>query len=280
MKFLINEDGGFVNWNGDIKTLEAGIYYLVKKVETIRIGNTNSTTSIVNNSTAEEEAWSSTNLANDRVETPNNDKGAGKIRYWQGKRYCELHDGKLERFAASDEPQLVDGKLFSGYYASGKFKWNEAHPVGFTIETIMAESEPIDVEPEPSPTTPREKKNKKKKVEVEVEVDPELESLKELAVNTIDGDGVVLDDAPFDEDAFLDDIAMPEEQSTEGSSKSWLDSDGLTLMVSFNGKKYKKRFKTEKVAASQLEVFKSLIVEDVNMAKELLFGSMSTFTEV
>ena len=42
---------------------------------------------------------------------------------------------------------------------------------------------------------------------------------------------------------------------------------------------YKKRFKSDKVADSQLGVFKTLMVEDKPMVTELLTGSMSTFVK-
>jgi hypothetical protein len=268
MKFLISESGGIVNWNGDVNSLDAGVYFLVKKVETIRVvgGNSSKRREAAIPAINVEEKWHSSDVVDESsdaiAEIPNNDKRAGKIRYWQGLRYVENAEGKLERFAASDEPQLIEGKLFSGYYSAGKFQWNYSEPKGFIEEAAPA---PIEPEPLKKKEPKAEKKNKKKPAE-EITAN-EVNELNDLVEN-------ISTDSPFDEDAFLDDLAGP-----AGDSVCQIDSDKLSLIVTFDGNKYKKKFKSEKVAESQLEVFKSLLVEDVDMAKELLMGSMSTFTK-
>ena len=272
MKFLISESGGIINWNGDVNSLDAGVYYLVKKVETFSvIGGTASKRregfiAAVNKAISEESDWRKNDVVDESVESlaevPNNDKHAGKIRYWQGLRYVENHDGTLERFAASDEPQMIEGQLFSGYYSSGKFQWNYAQPKGFTAESTKIESE----------TKPEKKK--KKKVEAAPVESNDIEELTALANQLQEPTQDIIEDQPFDEDAFLEDLSID-----KSGDSCWIDSDNVTLVVSFEGSKFKKRFKSDKVAASQLGVFQSLLVEDKNMAKELLMGSMSTFTK-
>lgn len=280
MKFLISEGGGIINWNGDVNSLDTGVYYLVKKVETIRVIGGSARTSkrregvvaAASGAAIEEDNWRKSDVVDEAgeslAEIPNNDKRAGKIRYWQGLRYVEDANGKLERFPAGDEPQVIEGQMFSGYYSAGKFIWNYAVPQ-FAAEPTV---EPT-VEPEQKP-----KKKKKKVDEAPVEDIEELTALaNELTSVTetvVEDATLVSDDTPFDEDAFLDDLSM-----NKTGDSCWLDSDKITLIVSFEGGKYKKRFKSDKVAASQLEVFKSLLIEDRNMAKELLIGSMSTFTK-
>lgn len=280
MKFLISESGGIINWNGDVNSLDAGVYYLVKKVETIRVIGESARTSkrregvvaAASKAAIEEDNWRKSDVVDETgeslAEIPNNDKRAGRIRYWQGLRYVENSSGKLERFPASDEPQVIEGQMFSGYYSAGKFTWNYVVPQ-FAVEPT---AEPT-VEPEQKP-----KKKKKKVDEAPVEDIEELTALaNELTSVTetvVEEAAPVSDDTPFDEDAFLDDLSM-----NKTGDSCWLDSDKITLIVSFEGGKYKKRFKSDKVAASQLEVFKSLLIEDRNMAKELLIGSMSTFTK-
>lgn len=294
MKFLIDSES-IINWNGDISTLGSGIYYVVKKVETIRVigEKTNSrregtvaavnkaineeeskrregVVAAVNRAINSEEAWRRSDVVEEKIsitEIPNNDKRAGRIRYWKGLRYVENSSGKLERFPASDEPQKVDGSLFSGYYSSGKFSWNDTEP-SFAEEVSPDKTEPEKIE-------------KKKKKKAQDKDDQSVDELISMAKQLVEPPSKSsLDESPmieesFDDAAFLDDIADPVPKED-----CYLDSDKTTLIVVFEGVKYRKRFKTDKVAESQLENFKSLLIEDRSMAKELLCGSMSTFARL
>jgi hypothetical protein len=284
MKFLISESGECKRWNGDISTLEPGLYFLAKKVETIRIvgGENSDLKSLKLNKTIEIDDDDETAGF---LQSPNNDKSVGKIHYWKGLRYCKNTKGKLERFEAGDEPQMVNGELFSGSYISGKFKWDTNEP-SFE-DGALPEAEPV-----------RKEKVKKTKVkdivrnysddEASVEeclaiaakiTDQDKKpkaktSQLELAEEAV-ADAESIDD--FDDAAFLEDMSSPD---VNQEANCTLSEDSLTLIVNFEGGKYQKRFKTTSVASSQMKMFEEYLKNDRALAKELLSGSISTFRKV
>jgi hypothetical protein len=245
----------------------------MKRIETIRVvgsvsaRNTSISESPDSNVNTEEETVDES--AGTITKPVNNDRVAGKIHYWKGERYCRDSEGKLERFPASDEPQKVNGELFSGSYAAGVFKWDRTKP-----EFAVEKTAPKTALNTTTNTTTIAASTEKKK-----NAGPTIEEMEQMLDN-LDGKGkkklksiaeVPEEDAVFDDAAFLDDIADPVKDSCTLSD--------LTLIVFFENVKYQKRFKTEKVATSQLDVFRSMLIEDRAMAKELLNGSMSTFTK-
>lgn len=284
MKLLISESGRKVEWNGNVKSLNTGVYYLMKRIETIRVlgseysRNASLSESPDSNVNSEDETVDET--SGTITKPVNNDRVAGKIHYWKGERYCRNHEGKLERFPASDEPQKVNGDLFSGSYSAGVFKWDRSKPefaaVGNTEKPIeYSATKDLKIE---SKTKSSDKTTEESIAEMERMVD-NIDSKSKKKLKAIAE--LPEEDTPFDDAAFLEDIADPvNEPEIKLKDSCALGADGLTLIVCFEGVKYQKRFKSEKVATSQLEVFKSLLLEDKTMAKELLNGSMSTFTKI
>lgn len=286
MKLLISESGKKIDWNGDVKTLQSGVYYLMKRIETIRVVGSASVrnTSIgesARNTSISESPDSNVNTEEETVDESagtltkpvNNDRVAGKIHYWKGERYCRDSEGRLERFPASDEPQKVNGELFSGSHAAGVFKWDRTKPE-FAVEKTAPNTT--------TTTTTIAASTEKKK-----NSGPTIEEMEQMLDN-LDGKGkkkpkaiaeAPEEDAVFDDAAFLDDIADPVNEPEPKPVKDSCTLSDLTLIVFFENVKYQKRFKTEKVATSQLDVFRSMLIEDRAMAKELLNGSMSTFTK-
>ena len=268
MKFLIRESGELVNWNGDVSSLPEGVYYLVKRIETIRVVG-NAASSIVGNAASSNGAVYETE---EPVVGTNNDKAVGNIRYYEGLRYVATSEG-LERFAAADEPQIINGELFSGAYSAGKFTWDRSKPKFAPIATQEATQENQETAQE-KPLEKQKEKKKKQKEKSEASVDELLEMVDKLEeVEKLSEIAKVEPEVQFDDGAFLDDLA---DLAVEDSVT--VSSDGV-LTVQFEGSKYSKKFKTASVAESQKEVFENYLKNDREMASELLYGSMNTFTK-
>ena len=315
MKFIIREDSQI--WNGDTNSLPEGTYYIVKKVETIRIIGSNNVKHAFRDAIIKKDPifHSDDNEVEnvDLTKPVNGDDIVGKIRYWQGLRYSQNSDGNLERFPASDEPQMHEGRLFNGYMKQGKFQWNDMEPV------ILNDAEQAALDKERSDEFAKRVKEQQElemvmadssvlndELILEDISEDEAKELAQLAkeystkkTEVAKKTEAVESEEPFNDEAFLDDIANLENHEPEfkqevkteektlakTTDKSNVENkciieENLTLLVTFDGKKYKKKFKNETIAKAQKDSFEKLLKENIATVKELLSGTMSTFTEV
>lgn len=291
MKIILDSKNNVVN--ADIDQLPPGKYLVFKKVETIVVVSSGDNRAGIIDRTASKSTSIDQIRARQSERSLNNNEYVGRIKYMEGVRYIERNDGKLEKFP-ENELKYVDDQLFSGYIIDGAVTWDYTNQHGFADD-------------EPKPSTTEKSKNKDDLYDDE-EIKPKSKGKKpKKKKNEDDIEELVKiakaaeDDEEFDQDGFLGDLDLSGEVSSsevseeddnglselEGiefqedkQSNSIRIEDDVVLVVEFEGNTYRKRFKTEKVASSQMDAFKELLKTNIETVKEMLYGSISTFTKV